>query len=96
MRPRSWWSCDEAETLGVLDDHDSSVGDVNANFNDGGRDEDVEFARLKEAHDCSFKSSSSLPWSRPTLRSGKTRLLSSRYILMAALISFSSFSWMTG
>ena len=34
----------EAEALGVLDDHDGGVGNVDADFDDGGGDQDVDFA----------------------------------------------------
>ena len=35
----------EAEALGVVDDHDGGVGDVDADFDDGGGDEDVDARR---------------------------------------------------
>ena len=41
----------EAKALGVLDDHDGGVGDVDTDLNDGGRDEHIDFAALKAAHD---------------------------------------------
>jgi len=40
----------EAEALGVVDDHDRGVGDVDANFDDGGGDEDVDLATLEAGH----------------------------------------------
>src|SRR5439155_16721657 len=33
----------EAEALGVLDDHDGGVGDVDADFDDGGGNQDLDF-----------------------------------------------------
>ena len=39
----------EAEALGVLDDHDGGVGDVDADFDDRGGDEDVDFAAAESA-----------------------------------------------
>src|SRR5260370_532208 len=44
----------EAEALGVLDDHDGGVGDVDANFDDGGGDEDLRFVFAEALHDCFF------------------------------------------
>ena len=40
----------EAEALGVFDYHDGGVGDVDADFDDGGGDEDVEFAAFEAGH----------------------------------------------
>jgi hypothetical protein len=40
----------EAEALGVVDDHDGGVGDVDADFDDGGGDEDVDLAALEAGH----------------------------------------------
>ena len=40
----------EAEAVGVFDDHDGGVGDVDAYFDDGGGDEDVEFVALEAGH----------------------------------------------
>ena len=40
----------EAEAIGVFDDHDGGVGYVDANFDDGGGDEDVELAALEAGH----------------------------------------------
>jgi len=39
-----------AEALGVFDDHDAGVGDVDADLDDGSGDEDVDLAALKLAH----------------------------------------------
>ena len=41
----------EAEAFGMFDDHDRGVGHVDADFDDGGGDEDIDFAALKAAHD---------------------------------------------
>ena len=41
----------QAEALGVLDDDHRGVGDVDADFNDGGGDKDAELAVAKFAHD---------------------------------------------
>ena len=41
----------EAEAVGVLDNHDSGVGDVDADFDDGGGDEDVDEALAEAFHD---------------------------------------------
>ena len=40
----------EAEAFGVIDDHDAGVGDVDADLDDGGRDEDVDVAALEAGH----------------------------------------------
>ncbi len=40
----------EAEALGVLDDHEGGIGDVDSYFDDGGGDEDVELAALEAGH----------------------------------------------
>ena len=44
----------EAEALGVLHDHHGGVGHVDANFNDRGGDQHIDFAALKAAHDDLF------------------------------------------
>ena len=44
----------EAEALGVLDDHDGGVGNVDANFDDGGGDEDLRFVLAEALHDFFF------------------------------------------
>ena len=41
----------EAETFGVLDDHDGGVGNVDADFDDGGGDEDLRFVVPEGLHD---------------------------------------------
>ncbi len=41
----------QAEALGVLDQHDRSVGHVDADLDHGGRDEEVDLAGLEPAHD---------------------------------------------
>src|SRR5713226_3825234 len=41
----------EAEALGVLDDHDGGVGDVDADFDYGGGDEDLRFVFAEALHD---------------------------------------------
>src|SRR4029077_5254860 len=41
----------EAEALGVLDDHDGGVRDVDADFDDGGGDEDLHFVFAELLHD---------------------------------------------
>ena len=40
----------QSEALGVLDDHDRGVGDVDADLDDGGGDEHVDLAGAKLAH----------------------------------------------
>ena len=40
----------QAEALGVFDDHDGGVGDVDADFDDGGGDEDGELAAFEAGH----------------------------------------------
>ncbi len=40
----------EAEAVGVFDDHEGGVGDVDADFDDGGGDEDVKFAAFEAGH----------------------------------------------
>src|SRR6266478_642571 len=44
----------DAETLGVLDDHYRGVGDVDADFDDGGGDEDLDFVFAELLHDFVF------------------------------------------
>ena len=44
----------EAETLGMFDDHDGGVGNVDANFDDGGGDEDLHFIAAETLHDIVF------------------------------------------
>ena len=41
----------EAEPLGVLDQHDRGIRDVDADLDDGGGDEDVDLAGLEAPHD---------------------------------------------
>ena len=40
----------EAHALGVLDDHQSGVGYIDAHFDDGGRHQQVDFPVLEAAH----------------------------------------------
>ena len=40
----------EAEALGFENDHDRGIGDVDADFDDGGGDEGVEFPGAEAAH----------------------------------------------
>jgi len=44
----------EAEALGVFDDHDGGVGDVDADFHDGGGDENLRFVFAETLHDFFF------------------------------------------
>ena len=44
----------EAEAFGVLDDHDGGVGDVDADFDHRGRDEDLRFVFAETFHDGVF------------------------------------------
>src|SRR5712692_10565567 len=44
----------KAEALGVLDDHDGGVGDVDADFDDSGGDEDLGFVLAEALHDFFF------------------------------------------
>jgi len=44
----------EAEAFGVFDDHDGRVGDVDADFDDGGGDEDLRFVFAEAFHDGVF------------------------------------------
>ena len=44
----------QAKAVGVLDDHDGGVGDINADFDHRGRDQNFDFAALKLAHDVFF------------------------------------------
>ena len=41
----------EAEAFSVLDDHDGGVGDIDADFDDGGGDEDLRFVFAEALHD---------------------------------------------
>ena len=41
----------QAETLGVLDDHNRGIGNVDADLDDGGSDENPQLAVAKLAHD---------------------------------------------
>ena len=44
----------EAEPVGAVDEHDGGVGDVDADFDDGGGDEDVELGVAEAAHHAVF------------------------------------------
>jgi len=44
----------EAETLGMLDDHDGGVGHVNANFDDRGGNKDLQVIAAESLHDVVF------------------------------------------
>jgi len=44
----------EAEALGVFDDHHGGVGDVDADFHDGCRHEDLGFILAEALHDFFF------------------------------------------
>ena len=44
----------KAKTLGVFDDHQRSVWNIDADLDDGGRDENVELAGDKFFHDLFF------------------------------------------
>ena len=46
----------DAEAVGVHDDHERGVRDVHAHLNDGGADEQVNFAALESGHDGGFLS----------------------------------------
>jgi len=61
----------EAEALGVLDDHDGGIGDVHADFDDGGGDENLRFVFAETLHDFSFSSLERRPCKRPKLELGK-------------------------
>src|SRR5271166_193064 len=41
----------EAKALGVFDDHHAGVGDIDANFDNRGRDQDIDVAALEAPHD---------------------------------------------
>ncbi len=42
----------QAETLGILDDHQAGIGHVHADLDHGGRHQQIEFAGLERRHDC--------------------------------------------
>ena len=44
----------QAEALGVLHHHDGGVGNVDADFDDRGGDQHIDFAALEAAHDDFF------------------------------------------
>lgn len=44
----------EAEAFGAFDEHDCGVGDIDADFDDGGGDEEVGFVGGEVAHDLFF------------------------------------------
>ena len=44
----------QAEAFGMLDDHGGGVGDVDADFDDGGGDEDLDFVFAEALHDVVF------------------------------------------
>src|SRR5205807_2817727 len=44
----------EAEAFRMLDDHDGGVGNVDADFDDGGGDEDLRFVSAEALHDFFF------------------------------------------
>ena len=41
----------EAEALGVLDDHDAGIRHVDADLDDGRRDEQLDLVRIEVLHD---------------------------------------------
>jgi len=62
----------EAEALGVFDDHHGGVGDVDADFHDGCRHEDLGFILRKRCNDFFFFVAERRPCKRPSLSFGKT------------------------
>ena len=44
----------QAEALGMLDDHHGGVGHIDANFHDGGGNEDLHFIFVEALHDLVF------------------------------------------
>ncbi len=44
----------EAEAVGVLDDHDGGIRDIDADFDDGGSDENLDFVAAELLHDGVF------------------------------------------
>jgi hypothetical protein len=40
----------EAESLGVVDDHDGGVGDIDADLDDGCGDEDIDLSAVEAGH----------------------------------------------
>src|ERR1700722_18666728 len=45
----------QAKALGMLDHHHGRVGHIHAHFDHGGRDQNLQFAALKHAHDLFFQ-----------------------------------------
>jgi hypothetical protein len=84
----------EAEALGVLDHHDRRVGHVDADFDHGGRDEDLRSPLLERLHRGVLVAPFILPWTRPTLSPKNCRSTSARS--SAAATSRSSFSSTSG
>ena len=67
--PRSWWSCDRPNRS-AFDDHHRGVRDVDADLDDGRRDEHVDLAGRERRMTASFSSGVMRPWSRPRVAVG--------------------------
>src|SRR5216684_4319304 len=85
----------ESEALGVLDDHDGGVGDVDADFDDGGGDEDLRFVFAEALHDFFFFVAPEAAVQEAELERRKTSRERRSYSSMAAFSS-SFDSSMTG
>ena len=44
----------EAEPLGILDEHDARVGDIDADLDDGRAYQNIQFAVFESCHHCLF------------------------------------------
>lgn len=53
-RPRSWWSWLRPEAVGIFDDHEAGVGNIDADLNDGGGHENVQVSGGEGGHDGLF------------------------------------------
>ena len=64
----------QAKAVGVLDHHDGSVGDVDADFDHRGGDKNFNLARLKFAHHVFFFVGIKPPMQQPDMKVGKNLL----------------------
>ena len=77
----------EAEAFGVLDDHDGGVGDVDADFDHRGGDEDMRFVFAETFHDGVFFFAGQAAVEKAEFQFGEDFLERRLYSSMAALSS---------
>ena len=77
----------EAEALGVFDDHQSGVGNVHADFDHGGGDEDLDFVAAELFHHGVFFVVFQAPVQQTDAKFGKTCFARRSYSAVAAFSS---------